>query len=71
VTVTALTPDTTYYVRLIQDVADCGVTDSTFKTNKHGEAHVNVHEASSSGHADVFIFDGPATEFYATETSFH
>jgi hypothetical protein len=71
VTATALTPDTTYYVRLIQDVADCGVTDTTFKTNKHGEGHVNVHETSSSGHAYVFIFNGPATEFYATETYFH
>lgn len=71
VTATALTPDTTYYVRLIQDVADCGVTDATFTTNTHGKGHVHVQEASSSGHAYVFIFNGPATEFYATETYFH
>jgi hypothetical protein len=71
VKVTALSPDTTYYVRLIQDVADCGVTDATFTTNKHGKGHVDVHEASSSGHAYVFIENGPATEFYATETYFH
>jgi hypothetical protein len=71
VTARALTPNTTYFVRLIQDVADCGVTDATFETNKHGRGHVNVQEASTSGHAYVFVFNGPATEFYATETYFH
>jgi hypothetical protein len=71
VKVTALSPNTTYYVRLIQGEADCGVADASFETNKHGKGHVTVHEASTSGHAYVFIFNGPATEFYATETYFH
>jgi hypothetical protein len=71
VTATTLTPNTTYFVRLIQDEADCGVTDATFETNKHGKGHVKVQEASTSGHAYVFVFNGPATEFYATETYFH
>jgi hypothetical protein len=58
VTATTLTPDTTYYVRLIQGEADCGVADASFTTNKHGKGHVNVHEASVSGDAYVFIFNG-------------
>ena len=68
---TALSPNTTYFLRLIQGEADCGVADASFKTNKHGRGHVTVHEASTSGHAFVFIFNGLATEFYATETYFH
>jgi hypothetical protein len=71
VTAEALSPNTTYLVRLIQGVPDCGVTDATFKTNKHGHGQVTVHEASVSGHAYVFIATFDPTEFYATETYFH
>jgi hypothetical protein len=71
VSVKALSPNTTYYVRLIQGVDDCGVTDATFTTNAQGKRHVVVSEPSVSTHAYVFIFDGPATQFYVTETYFH
>ena len=71
VTATALSPKTTYYVRLIQGIPDCGVTDATFRTNKHGRGRVVVREHSVSDHAYVFIEDGPATQFYVTETYFH
>ena len=71
VVVTGLDPKTTYYVRFIQGIADCGVTDATFTTNKHGNGHVSLSEPSVSTHAYVFIEDGPATQFYVTETYFH
>jgi hypothetical protein len=71
VTATALSPKTTYLVRLIQGVADCGVTDATFRTNVHGRGRVVVREASVSSHAYVFIEDGPASQFYVTETYVH
>jgi hypothetical protein len=71
VRVTGISPHTTYYVRLIQGAADCGVTDATFLTNGHGIGHVTVHEASVSSHVYVFIEDGPASQFYVTETYFH
>jgi hypothetical protein len=71
VRVTGISPHTTYYVRLIQGVADCGVTDATFTTNILGNGHVKLHEASVSSHAYVFIEDGPASQFYVTETYFH
>ena len=71
VQVTGISPNTTYYVRLIQGIADCGVTDATFTTNAFGNGHVSVHEASVSTHAYVFIEDGPASQFYVTETYFH
>jgi hypothetical protein len=71
VRVTGISPHTTYYVRLIQGVADCGITDGTFTTNGHGNGHVTVHEAGVSSHAYVFIEDGPASQFYVTDTYFH
>ena len=71
VSVKALSPNTTYYLRFIQGVDDCGVTDATFTTNAHGKGHVSVSEPSVSTHAYVFIEDGPATQFYVTETYFH
>ena len=71
VRVTGISPHTTYYVRLIQGVADCGVTDATFTTNGLGNGHVKVNEASVSSHAYVFIEDVPASQFYVTETYFH
>jgi len=40
-------------------------------TNGLGNGHVKVHEASVSSHAYVFIEDGPAGQFYVTETYFH
>jgi len=69
--VTGISPHTTYYVRLIQGVGDCGVTDATFTTNGHGNGHVTLREASTSSHAYVFIEDGPASQFYVTETYVH
>jgi hypothetical protein len=71
VSVKGLSPNTTYYVRFIQGVADCGTTDATFETNGSGKAHVSISEPSVSTHAYVFIEDGPATQFYVTETYFH
>jgi hypothetical protein len=71
VRVTGISPNTTYYVRLIQGVADCGVTDATFTTNALGNGHVMLHEPAVSTYAYVFIEDGPATQFYVTETYVH
>jgi hypothetical protein len=71
VSVKALSPNTTYYVRFIQGVDDCGTTDATFTTNAKGKGHVFVSEPSVSTHAYVFIEDGPASQFYVTETYFH
>jgi hypothetical protein len=69
--VTGLSPNTTYYVRFIQGAADCGTTDATFQTSALGRAHLKVSEPSVSTHAYVFIEDGPASQFYVTETYFH
>jgi hypothetical protein len=66
-----LSPNTTYYVRLIQGEDDCGATDATFTTNSHGKGHATMSEPSVSGHAYVFIEDGPASQFYVTETYVH
>jgi hypothetical protein len=71
VTLKALSPNTTYYVRFIQGIADCGETNATFTTNSHGKGHVVVSEPSVSTHAYVFIEDGPASQFYVTQTYFH
>jgi hypothetical protein len=71
VRVTGISPNTTYYVRLIQGAADCGVTDATFTTNGLGNGHVRIHEAGVSSHPYVFIENGPASQFYVTETYFH
>jgi len=71
VRVTGVSPHTTYYVRLIQGVADCGVTDATFTTNGLGNGHVKVHQESVSSHAYVFIEVGPAGQFYVTEPYSH
>lgn len=72
VTAEALLPNKTYSAKLIQGEADCGVTDATFATNKHGHGQVTLHEASVSDNAHVVIFDDvTAIDFYVTETYFH
>ncbi|HEY1333284.1 MAG TPA: hypothetical protein VGF31_03435 [Myxococcaceae bacterium] len=71
VSMTHLDPNTTYYVRLIQGVADCGETNATFTTNSHGKGHAKMSEPAVSTHAYVFVENGPATQFYVTETYVH
>jgi hypothetical protein len=72
VVVQALTPNKIYSAKLIQGISDCGVTDATFTTDKHGRGHVTMREASASDNAHVVVFDDiTATEFYVTETYLH
>ena len=72
VIVEALSPNKIYSAKLIQGEPDCGVTDATFVTNKHGHGQVTLREASVSDNAHVVIFDDvTAIDFYVTETYFH
>ena len=72
VVVEGLSPNFTYSAKLIQGEDDCGVTDATFVTNKHGHGQVTLREASVSDNAHVVIFDDvTAIDFYVTETYFH
>jgi hypothetical protein len=72
VIVQALAPNKTYSAKLIQGLADCGVTDATFVTDKHGRGHVTLRETSVSDNAHVVIFDDiGAVDFYVTETYVH
>jgi hypothetical protein len=66
-----LDPNTTYIVRFIQGVPDCGVTDATFTTNGNGKGHASISEAAVSTHAYIFVENIPATQFYVTETYWH
>ena len=66
-----LDPHTTYIVRFIQGIPDCGVTDATFRTNGMGRGHASMSEPAVSTHAYVFVENGPATQFYVTQTYFH
>jgi hypothetical protein len=63
VTLKALSPNTTYIVRFIQGIADCGETNATFRTNAQGKGHVFVSEPSVSTHPYVFVEDIPASQF--------
>ena len=72
VIVEGLTPNFTYSAKLIQGEGDCGVTDATFVTNKHGHGQVTLTETSVSDNAHVVIWDDQtAVDFYVTETYFH
>jgi len=68
----ALTPNKTYSAKLIQGEADCGLTDATFVTDKHGHGQVTMMEASVSDNAHVVVWDDQTgVDFYVTETYFH
>jgi hypothetical protein len=47
-------PDTTYSVRLIQSVSDCGTVDATITTDSLGDGSANVHEAVADN-GTVFV----------------
>lgn len=66
-----LDPNTTYIVRFIQGIPDCGETNATFTTDGLGRGHASMHEPAVSTHAYIFVEDIPATQFYVTQTYWH
>jgi hypothetical protein len=66
-----LDPNTTYLVRFIQGIPDCGVTNATFTTDALGRGHASMSEPAVSMHAYIFVENIPATQFYVTQTYWH
>jgi hypothetical protein len=77
VSLKGLTPNTTYFVGLIQGVSDCVTDDGTITTNGQGNGTVHLSEPSVSTHAvvgvctTVICAQPPAGEVYVTDTYNH
>jgi hypothetical protein len=71
VSMKGLDPNTTYIVRFIQGIPDCGETNATFTTNGMGRGHASISETAVSTHAYIFVENIPATQFYVTQTYWH
>ncbi len=71
VTLKGVTPNQTYYVRLIQGNDDCQTDDGTVTTNGQGNGTLSIAEPAVNTKADVFVCNTPAPgcagEHYASE----
>jgi hypothetical protein len=64
-------PNTTYQIRLIQGVADCGAVDTTVTTNSQGNGTVRWSEASVSSTAFVAVDPVGGGNHFVTATLHH
>jgi hypothetical protein len=69
VSLKGLSPNTDYFVRLIQGAVGCFTNDGVITTNGKGNGTTAISEESVSTRAVVFVV-GPA-QFYVTQTYSH
>jgi hypothetical protein len=71
VSLKGLSPNTGYFVFLIQGNADCIGITGFFTTNGKGNGTITVSEPSVSTHAHVGVFSSDFMQSYVTQTYSH